>query len=91
MSKKDDIPVFVVKNCLGFVHKTALKLTTHNLWLGVFPLKLKFFDIKPLNTKQYDQHLKKFHPVVPLLCFSKITTTAGKVIHCIDFKNKYIL
>lgn len=68
----DEIPTFIVKDCVDFIAYPLNKIINQSLKSGKFPDKLKFSIIKPIFKKGEKNKAENYRPLSILPSFSKI-------------------
>ena len=68
----DEIPTFLVKQCLCYFIKPLVHIYNTSFQTGTFPDLIKIAKVKPLHKKQNRQDIQNYRPISILSVFSKI-------------------
>jgi predicted outer membrane repeat protein len=68
----DEVPDYVVKQCIQFIKKPLVNIYNASLESGIFPDQLKIARVKPLHKKGDTKNIQNYRPISLLSVFSKI-------------------
>lgn len=71
-SGSDDIPDYVVKQCIDYLKKPLTDIYNSSLGLGIFPKQLKIAKVTPVHKKGNKRDINNYRPIASLSVFSKV-------------------
>jgi len=71
-SGNDDIPDYVVKQCIDYLKKPLTDIYNLSLESGIFPEQLKIAKVIPVHKKGNTKNINNYRPIATLSVFSKM-------------------
>jgi hypothetical protein len=71
-ARNDEIPYYVVKQCIKLLKKSLANIYNASLESGIFPDQLKIAKVVPLYKKEDTRHIQNYRPIALLSVFFKI-------------------
>jgi hypothetical protein len=71
-TESDDIPDYVVKQCIDYLKKPLTDIYNSSLESGIFPKQLKIAKVIPVHKKGNKRDINNYRPIVSLSVFSKV-------------------
>jgi hypothetical protein len=68
----DEIPDFIVKDCIHLLNKLLCFIFNLSIMLGSFPNRMKVAKVKPIYKKRKKEDMGNYRPILILPTFSKI-------------------
>jgi hypothetical protein len=73
----DEIPDYVVKQCIKLLKKPLANIYNASVESGIFPDQLKIAKVVPLYKKADTRNIQNYQPIVLLTCFFKFAIEIG--------------
>ena len=68
----DDIPDYIVKQCIDYLKKPLTDIYNASLESGIFPDQLKIAKVIPVHKKGNKRDINNYRPIAPLSVFSRL-------------------
>jgi hypothetical protein len=71
-TENDDIPDYIVKQCIDYLKKPLTDIYNVSLESGIFPDQLKIAKVIPVHKKGNTRDINNYRPIASLSVFSKM-------------------